>query len=723
MWAAMSREANDAWIARHGRGIIKPRGSVSLKEFLDKQQHARSNAGLKQQRRAAPSSPDKDPRRRTGTSDEDSEEEMENELFGEDQDELQKDTGEEDEEVPITTAQKQFIEMKLEQIRVTKKAPLRSEPPNPLQDQVRREVTPDDFCTTTLHLWDPERAFDLGKACCPHCGKNDTKRVGYSAPRGFIALDRTEWFAGVIYRCKECRRKFRNYIPEVLSQLPFFAQRAFPAVFSHKGGISIEVMTLLKLSIAHRMSVRGFAELLMETHRRRHLICSGAYYSLMKSRQGKQRITRDKWGKVHLTTGGPPTQFPDFHTGGGKRFSPGYFGTHLVQDFLRRKRLLTQRIMMVKGEVLSGDMSFKVVKHLNVAGVTYAACWSVMNEYGQVLGVYFCRTKSLAEVVDAHHKIQARYKRAKLDGPKLFYSDQAGLDEPTLIKCHPTLKPRVTTFMADPPDDPSHLRLPQPPIYVHDDASCAYACDILRRCKVLGFDCEWNMKASVSRPRPTDPATGTQKLDGMVATVQLSSQLTAAVFHLAAFGDNTMPAALRKLLEDSSIAKVGVASRGDATRLRWDYNVEVANVRSTDELAKNVLSLQKSGWKLKRLCDLLLGKELPKEKVVSHNMWETVPLPEDELNYAALDAFASVLVHMELENMAMKSTHSASGYQNAEAVGAEDGSSSSTIRGYLPDGIRDAACRVLGAVPSMRRRLVASRAARPRRALRLSAAC
>ena len=105
----------------------------------------------------------------------------------------------------------------------------------------------DDFCVTTLHLWDPERAFDLGKACCPHCKKNDTHRLGYTAPRAFIGLDRNEWFTGVKYRCNRCARKFRNYIPEVVSLLPFFAQRAFPAVFSYNGGISIEVVTLLKL--------------------------------------------------------------------------------------------------------------------------------------------------------------------------------------------------------------------------------------------------------------------------------------------------------------------------------------------------------------------------------------------------------------------------------------------------------------------------------------------
>ena len=53
-------------------------------------------------------------------------------------------TGEEeaDVEISITAAQKRFIDQKLNQFRTTKKAPLRSEPPDPLQQVLCREVTP-----------------------------------------------------------------------------------------------------------------------------------------------------------------------------------------------------------------------------------------------------------------------------------------------------------------------------------------------------------------------------------------------------------------------------------------------------------------------------------------------------------------------------------------------------------------------------------------------------
>ena len=611
----------------------------------------------------------------------------------------------------LPPAQKTFIERQLSLLKGGKRngpkpAELRIKPPNPLSRHFLREVTPDDFCVTALNIWDPETTFGLPKPACPHCMcKDKVKRRKWSRPRPFLCRDHVEWFVGRWYACGACKKTFRNYVPEVLRQLPFYAQRCFPAVLTHKSGISIGLMEDMRLSMAHRMSVRGFTEKIQELHRRQyrapthqldltilHLRCSfvhppsslrslsiplslahtlslsrmfaecrvpsaecavirkGSYYSLVKSRKGTNYFVVNEERKIVTKVGGDPQQFPAFGSFGGKKLSPGYLGSHIVADFVRRKRLLMSRVMMVTGEVLSGDMSFKVAKHVCVGNVKYGATWSVMNEFGELLGVYFCRTKSLHEVVPAHTLVQKRYVRATdvdARGPKVFYSDQPISDEAILTSVHPSLEARGAKYapVGGGTEDHSILKLPNKPIYVKSAEECDRVCAEFERNGMLGFDMEWNKLPSPGRQRPPGPNKG----DGKVATIQLATELQAAVIHLPALGD-VVPDSLRRLLENPDIAKVGVHSTRDASRLLWDFGVNASNVLATEELAKDVLSLQRSGWGLKALCDRILGKSLPKE-VTDHTQWEMVDLPATELQYAALDAHASLAVHAELESM------------------------------------------------------------------------
>ena len=379
---------------------------------------------------------------------------------------------------------------------------------------------------------------------------------------------------------------------------------------------------------------------------------------------GATYIVRTAQNKLVTKAGGAPKQFPPFGSYGAKKLSPGYLAGHLVADFVRRKRLLISRVMMATGEVLSGDMSFKVAKHICVGNVKYGATWSVMNEFGELLGVYFCRTKSLAEVVRSHELLQSRYGRAGLEGPKVFYSDQAGLDEATLTRCHPSLCVRASTYASCNPQpvDPALMKLPNEPLYIKTVQECDAVCADLRRNAVLGYDMEWNKKPTPGRERPAGP----HKSDGKVATIQLATELRAAVFHLPALND-VIPDSLRALLEDPSILKVGVHSTRDASRLLHDFGLQVANVAATEELAKEVLKLDRRGWGLQDLCRDVLGKDLPKD-VCCHTQWELVDLKRTELYYAALDAYASLCVHTELAQMKLRSRGTAASAPSATAA-------------------------------------------------------
>ena len=65
----------------------------------------------------------------------------------------------------------------------------------------------------------------------------------------------------------------------------------------------------------------------------------------------------------------------------------------------RRRPFLLTRLMMVTGEVLSGDMSFKVAKRiLSNDGKFFECTYTLMNEHNEILGFWFCRSKSILQV-------------------------------------------------------------------------------------------------------------------------------------------------------------------------------------------------------------------------------------------------------------------------------------------------------------------------------------
>lgn len=101
--------------------------------------------------------------------------------------------------------------------------------------------------------------------------------------------------------------------------------------------------------------------------------------------------------------------------------------------------------------------------------------------------------------------------------------------------------------------------------------------------KIVGFDIEWKPHAS--------PMEGIRK---NVALIQLASEERIALFHLARFykqnntiGDLLAPN-LQKVLESPDITKVGVAVKGDCTRLRRFLGIDSRGLFELSHLYKLV---------------------------------------------------------------------------------------------------------------------------------------
>ncbi|XP_034935215.1 exonuclease 3'-5' domain-containing protein 2-like [Chelonus insularis] len=149
---------------------------------------------------------------------------------------------------------------------------------------------------------------------------------------------------------------------------------------------------------------------------------------------------------------------------------------------------------------------------------------------------------------------------------------------------------------------------------------------------VLGFDCEWVNESSVS-------------------LLQLATNNgLCALFRLGKIG--YVPLKLKELLANKCIIKVGVGSFEDGKRLTSDYGCTVVGTIDLRLLA-NHLEIS-SHQNLSALCLQYLGIELNKTYEVTCSDWNAISLTDEQIEYAASDAIASVLIFYQMKKVADK---------------------------------------------------------------------
>lgn len=147
---------------------------------------------------------------------------------------------------------------------------------------------------------------------------------------------------------------------------------------------------------------------------------------------------------------------------------------------------------------------------------------------------------------------------------------------------------------------------------------------------VIGVDTEW----TVSRPhRPSS-----ERVD----VLQLSSASRSLVLHLSRM--STTPSILKELMNDPSVLKVGKSIGIDK------YKLEQAGIlcRTTLDVAvyaKRTHLVSRSSLSLQALSEKLLRRTIKKNDYVRLSDWRA-PLEADQVQYAAVDAFASLRVYM-----------------------------------------------------------------------------
>ncbi|KAK4266615.1 hypothetical protein QN277_027507 [Acacia crassicarpa] len=153
----------------------------------------------------------------------------------------------------------------------------------------------------------------------------------------------------------------------------------------------------------------------------------------------------------------------------------------------------------------------------------------------------------------------------------------------------------------------------------------------------LGLDIEW--RPSFRRGVP----------NGKVAVMQLCDGTDRChVLHVIHSG---IPSSLELLLEDPTILKVGVGIGGDARKFFKDYKISIKGVKDISFLAKQKLVGDIQSFGLSSLTEKLLSKQLKKPSNIRLGNWEALPLSEQQLHYAATDAYASWYLYQVIRDL------------------------------------------------------------------------
>lgn len=164
-------------------------------------------------------------------------------------------------------------------------------------------------------------------------------------------------------------------------------------------------------------------------------------------------------------------------------------------------------------------------------------------------------------------------------------------------------------------------------ILVEDESQVVDAVNYLRQSEFLGVDTE------------TKPSF-TRGVRHKISLVQISNLEECFLFRLNKIG---FPKELADLLADEKIMKVGLALRDDFAGLNRLHRFKPTNHIDIQSIAKEYGILELG---LQKVFAIIFGRKISKSQQLTN--WESPTLTEQQQRYAATDAWASLIIYMQL---------------------------------------------------------------------------
>ena len=330
---------------------------------------------------------------------------------------------------------------------------------------------------------------------------------------------------------------------------------------------------------------------------------------------------------------------------------------------------MERSLQQTTGEILCADKTYKVVKYIisSFGGArAYDSLYTVMNEFNQVVSLKFCYSGNDIEIEEMLRDIRKRLTLQGIGPIKVFYTDNCCSEYKLLSGTFPELLderkslPKTNTIVHHcvshvAPSPSLNLPLVELPVkaavistYQQLQNWCeSVSAQMTKSSEFIGFDVEWDSVLTNNR------AVRTLQLafKEFICVAQLDLIYVGVTDEVIASHKNC----LKILFEHPSIVLSGVGIKGDLTRLmkrpyaEWLFGKkDHIKVYSLEQQYK-IASLELRCFSLQALAELFLQATIPKNDSIRRSRWSSETLTEDQVTYAALDAYVAYILANKIE--------------------------------------------------------------------------
>jgi hypothetical protein len=359
--------------------------------------------------------------------------------------------------------------------------------------------------------------------------------------------------------------------------------------------------------------------------------------------------------------------------------SPEFIEKHFVLCTLKLLPYYERCLQLVSGCILCGDKSYKVIKFIFVPGAdgnmvvrAFDSVYTIMNEFNQVVAINFTRAGDYDEVEEILKGINHRYKIHGFETVRLFYTDSCCHEYNMLLRALPSLgklDPARDKQVQSPQLPPAQL--PLVPImvaswneFVSAVTPFLEAIDCSSSMVPIGLDIEWDSLSAESRQRSfpeiiqlaiNEPplqrvivVSIRRTFPEMIKDLDMNGSEYYAIENVEKWCTNHN--LLFRLLTNPKTVLVGVGVEGDLTRLRKNFPESFVGSKGSHKVCdcatiaeRNGLLFSKQKRSLSALIEFFLALHL--DKRLARSMWSSQHLPQELINYAALDAWMSLMLY------------------------------------------------------------------------------
>ncbi|KAJ3558593.1 hypothetical protein NP233_g11480 [Leucocoprinus birnbaumii] len=529
-----------------------------------------------------------------------------------------------------------------------------------------------DLFNPRFFLWDPLPLCPDGIQC-PNCREQLRCHCEINRPRRCIDQDEVFYLIGYRYACPQCSKNsttgttvtFRSWDPRIISVLLRALAAEFPAILSHRSAILTKTFSMLRACIQNGMGTKQYSDALRVLHLERHDTLHLQYLHTIASRLTRTTQTLDQmWGnRDERSETRKFIPFPDFDDNsenGPAGFIPSAAWLRNMYDryIESHKDELNQHMSMLSACICGIDHSHKAPKHIaRVDGVRiFIGLLTITNEWAEIRACNLVATKAHEQFRLALERMRESLEVYGHKQPELFFTDNMA-DKQFLEESFPSLREGVT-----PIEKYAHLEpfiIPWSPAVQVFVKQSATAIDLTARTIldalpnensetgggliVIGFDTEWNVEAQQYRGVVRENRTAVIQIayENIIYILQVGPLLAV----------KQLPQQLKLLLMNPNVIKAGCRIKNDLQNLQTASGSQEAFVGGLElpQFAKECNVVMSARCGLSDLCASVLNKRLDKnvpERM--SNEWENENLSEGHINYAARDAYASLVIYHAL---------------------------------------------------------------------------